>query len=84
MKYPIGIQTFERIINEGYVYVDKTKLELNGGMQLIKNKGDGTLDGLKRFWETGRGSLGIKIPVEDMWIEGDHGFLMMMVVMVVL
>ena len=26
MKYPIGIQSFERIINEGYVYVDKTDL----------------------------------------------------------
>ncbi|MCB9017906.1 MAG: ATP-binding protein [Prevotellaceae bacterium] len=26
MKYPIGIQSFERIIEEGYVYVDKTKL----------------------------------------------------------
>ncbi len=26
MKYPIGIQTFERIISEGYVYVDKTAL----------------------------------------------------------
>lgn len=26
MKYPIGIQTFERIINEGYVYVDKTDI----------------------------------------------------------
>ncbi|MFN0201603.1 MAG: AAA family ATPase [Bacteroidia bacterium] len=25
MKYPIGIQTFERIIDEGFVYVDKTK-----------------------------------------------------------
>lgn len=25
-KYPVGIQTFERIINEGYVYVDKTDL----------------------------------------------------------
>ena len=25
-KYPIGIQTFERIIKEGYVYVDKTDL----------------------------------------------------------
>ena len=60
---------------EAYLSDDPTKLELNGGMQLIKNKGDGTLDGLKRFWETGRGSLGIKIPVEDMWIEGDHGFL---------
>ncbi len=26
MKYPIGIQTFEQIINDGYVYVDKTDL----------------------------------------------------------
>ena len=25
-RYPIGIQTFERIIREGYVYVDKTDL----------------------------------------------------------
>ena len=26
MKYPIGIQTFEKIIKENYVYVDKTDL----------------------------------------------------------
>lgn len=26
MKYPIGIQNFEKIIREGYVYVDKTAL----------------------------------------------------------
>ena len=26
MKYPVGIQTFQNIINEGYVYVDKTDL----------------------------------------------------------
>lgn len=26
MKYPIGIQSFEQIIKEGYVYVDKTDL----------------------------------------------------------
>ena len=26
MKYPIGIQTFEKIRKEGYVYVDKTRL----------------------------------------------------------
>lgn len=26
MKYPIGIQTFEKIIEGGYVYVDKTEL----------------------------------------------------------
>ncbi|MGM9706721.1 MAG: AAA family ATPase, partial [Prevotella sp.] len=26
MKYPIGIQSFEQIIENGYVYVDKTDL----------------------------------------------------------
>ena len=26
MKYPIGIQSFETIIDEGYVYLDKTGL----------------------------------------------------------
>ena len=26
MKYPIGIQTFEQIIEGGYSYVDKTTL----------------------------------------------------------
>ena len=26
MKYPIGIQSFEQIRNDGYVYVDKTDL----------------------------------------------------------
>ena len=26
MKYPIGVQSFERIIKEGYVYIDKTDL----------------------------------------------------------
>lgn len=26
MRYPIGIQTFETIINGNYVYVDKTDL----------------------------------------------------------
>ena len=25
-KYPIGVQTFERIVEEGYVYIDKTAL----------------------------------------------------------
>ncbi|MDD6822661.1 MAG: AAA family ATPase, partial [Paraprevotella sp.] len=26
MKYPIGIQDFEKIIQGGYVYVDKTEM----------------------------------------------------------
>ncbi|MDY4175242.1 MAG: AAA family ATPase, partial [Bacteroidales bacterium] len=26
MKFPIGIQTFEEVIGEGYVYVDKTDM----------------------------------------------------------
>ena len=25
-RYPVGIQTFSRIIREGYIYVDKTDL----------------------------------------------------------
>ena len=25
-KYPVGIQTFERIIKDGFIYVDKTDL----------------------------------------------------------
>ena len=29
MKYPIGIQTFEQIVNGGFVYVDKTELVYN-------------------------------------------------------
>ena len=34
MKYPIGIQTFSAIIEEGYVYVDKTK----GILRLLEGK----------------------------------------------
>ena len=26
MKYPVGIQTFSQIIQDGYVYVDKTDM----------------------------------------------------------
>ena len=26
MKYPIGIQSFDQIIEDGYVYIDKTDL----------------------------------------------------------
>ena len=26
MKYPIGIQSYEKIIEDGFVYVDKTAL----------------------------------------------------------
>ena len=29
MKYPIGIQTFSQIIQDGYVYVDKTDMVYN-------------------------------------------------------
>ena len=34
MKYPIGIQSFDRIIEDGFVYVDKTDMLyslVNGG-----------------------------------------------------
>ena len=33
MKYPIGIQSFNQLIEDGYVYVDKTALVYN----LVKN-----------------------------------------------
>ena len=26
MKYPIGIQSFDRIVEDGYMYVDKTEV----------------------------------------------------------
>lgn len=29
MKYPIGIQTFEKIIDGGFAYIDKTDLVYN-------------------------------------------------------
>ena len=29
MKYPLGIQSFEKIREDGYVYVDKTALLYN-------------------------------------------------------
>ena len=34
MKYPIGIQSFDQIIEDGYVYVDKTGLIY----QLVKRR----------------------------------------------
>ena len=40
MKYPIGIQSFEQIIQNGYVYVDKTALIYN-----LVNGGNFTVDG---------------------------------------
>ena len=41
MKYPIGIQDFEKIIEDGYVYVDKADLEykiVTGGKIFIFRK----------------------------------------------
>ena len=40
-RYPIGIQTFQRIIEEGYVYVDKTDLVwqlANGGTYIFLSR----------------------------------------------
>ena len=44
-KYPIGIQTFERIIKDGYVYVDKTDLV----WKLAKNNTFAFLSRPRRF-----------------------------------
>ena len=40
MKYPIGIQSFDRIREDGYVYVDKTALIYN----LVKVCGQDRID----------------------------------------
>ncbi|WP_300796692.1 AAA family ATPase, partial [uncultured Bacteroides sp.] len=29
MKYPIGIQSFDQIIEDGYLYIDKTDMVYN-------------------------------------------------------
>ena len=50
MKYPIGIQSFEKIVSEGYVYVDKTDLIY----QLIKS---GTIYFLSRPRRFGKSLL---------------------------
>lgn len=39
MKYPIGIQSFDQIIEDGFVYVDKTALKQGkGGLLHRKTK----------------------------------------------
>ena len=45
MKYPIGIQSFDRIIEDGYVYVDKTDLIY----QLVKDSSIYFLSRPRRF-----------------------------------
>ena len=45
MKYPIGIQSFDRIIEDGYVYVDKTDLIY----QLVKGSSIYFLSRPRRF-----------------------------------
>jgi len=50
MKYPIGIQNFEKIIGEGYLYIDKTALIY----QLVKS---GTIYFLSRPRRFGKSLL---------------------------
>ena len=50
MKYPIGIQSFDKIIEDGYIYVDKTELIY----QLVK---DGTIYFLSRPRRFGKSLL---------------------------
>lgn len=37
IKYPIGIQNFESLRNDGYFYVDKTALIYQSGYLTIKD-----------------------------------------------
>ena len=45
MNYPIGIQDFASIINDGFVYVDKTNMVY----ELTKDKGVYSLSRPRRF-----------------------------------
>ena len=72
MKYPIGIQSFDRIREDGYVYVDKTALIYN----LVK---EGTIYFLSRPRRFGKSLLvstikhyflGHKELFQDLAIEG--------------
>ncbi len=46
MKYPIGIQSFDQIREDGYVYVDKTGLIYN----LVTQGKTYFLSRPRRFW----------------------------------
>ena len=54
MKYPIGIQSFEQIREDGYVYVDKTSLVYD----LVKT---GKIYFLSRPWRFGKSLLGLTL-----------------------
>lgn len=56
---------------EAYKSDDPTKLLLNYGYKL----GEDSEAGLRSLWETGRGALSIEIPIEEVWIEGEFGYL---------
>ena len=50
MKYPIGIQSFEKLVTEGYCYVDKTE-------QIYQLTHDGTIYFLSRPRRFGKSLL---------------------------
>lgn len=64
-----------RSLYEAFKNDDPSLLELSGGMKLHKSGNDGTLEGLKNLWETGRGTIGIEIPVDNYTINKDNGYL---------
>ena len=56
-KLPVGIQTFEEIRNNGYLYVDKTKKELFAGLAIEKLEEQNSVDE--------SGTLRVKGPVHQ-------------------
>lgn len=61
--------TIESLYN-AYLNDDYHLLKFNYGYELDEE----SEEGLKSLWETGRGSLVVKIPIEEKWIYDNHGY----------
>ena len=55
MKYPIGIQTFEDIRRDGYVYVDKTACQPFKNTLITPPPG-------RRYCKVNTGRMGVPLP----------------------
>lgn len=61
MKYPIGIQSFDQIREDGYVYVDKTGLIYN----LVTTRQDLFLEPSTPFWQKPAGGNSLPVISRD-------------------
>ena len=79
MKFPIGIQDFEKLRNDGYVYVDKTailyRLVTNGSYYFLSRPrrfGKSLLVSTLEAYFSGKKELFRGLAIEDMekdWME---------------